>query len=160
MNDSYGPHRSGGWIGNRARWPVAVLVTAITLAGCSAPADPPRPTTQDSTEPAADKARQQDPQQFATTLQDKQAFVLNVHTPFEGAIAGTEAFIPFDRISARAGELPTDKSTVIAVYCRSGRMSAIAAVTLRKLGYRRLVELHGGMIAWRKAGLAISQERP
>ncbi len=76
---------------------------------------------------------------------------INVHVPDEGSIAGTDLWIPFDQIAARRDELPST-STPLAVYCRSGRMSAIAVEALAGLGYASIVELDGGMIAWQEAG--------
>ena len=40
----------------------------------------------------------------------------------------------------------------MAVYCKSGRMSADAVSTLRQLGYTDVVELRGGMDAWAAGG--------
>ena len=76
---------------------------------------------------------------------------LNVHVPDEGSIAGTDLSIPFDELEARQGELP-DPSTPLALYCRSGNMSATAARTLTALGFTDVVELEGGMLAWQEAG--------
>jgi len=76
---------------------------------------------------------------------------VNVHVPDEGSISGTDLWIPFDEVAARESELP-DPSTPLAVYCRSGRMSAIAVETLARLGFTDVVELKGGMISWEEAG--------
>lgn len=97
-------------------------------------------------------AKQLSPSDFAQALKSDSTFVLNVHTPDEGSLSGTDAAIPFDEIRERASELPPDRNTKLAVYCRSGRMSRIAVSTLAKLGYTDLVELHGGMDAWKKSG--------
>ena len=79
------------------------------------------------------------------------AFVINVHVPYSGEIEGTNAFIPFDRIVGDA-ELPSNEAASIALYCRSGRMSAIAASALAKAGYTRVTELDGGLDAWKSDG--------
>jgi len=107
----------------------------------------------------ASQAVAADPLQFADVLQTGDPFVLNVHVPFEGSIDGTEAFVRFDRLAERAEQLPGDRSTTVAVYCKSGRMSRIAASTLAELGYQDVIELDGGMDAWRDAGLPITQNR-
>ena len=40
----------------------------------------------------------------------------------------------------------------MAIYCRSGTMSAAAAPVLAELGYDDIVELDGGMVAWTASG--------
>jgi rhodanese-related sulfurtransferase len=77
---------------------------------------------------------------------------VNVHVPFEGDIVGTDLSIPFDQIRLQAGRLPADRSAALAIYCRSGPMSAIAAESLHDLGYTDVVELRGGMKAWQADG--------
>lgn len=96
-----------------------------------------------------------DPVHFAARLGDPNALVVNVHTPYEGEIDGTDAFIPFDRISGDP-RLPADKDTEVLLYCRSGRMSAIAADELITAGYTNVVDLQGGMIAWEAGGRTVA----
>lgn len=96
------------------------------------------------------------PQALATALKHKSFTLINVHVPFEGAIAGTDAFIPFDAIKGSA-RLPRDHAAQIVLYCRSGRMSAIAHTTLHTLGYANVRELRGGFDAWQLAGLPLNQ---
>jgi glyoxylase-like metal-dependent hydrolase (beta-lactamase superfamily II)/rhodanese-related sulfurtransferase len=48
-------------------------------------------------------------------------------------------------------ELPDPTRRILAV-CEFGRISTLAAATLRQLGYLRVVALDGGMKAWREAG--------
>ncbi len=45
-----------------------------------------------------------------------------------------------------------DKSKPVYVYCLSGSRSSGAADMLRAQGYREVVNLKGGLIAWKKAG--------
>jgi rhodanese-related sulfurtransferase len=45
-----------------------------------------------------------------------------------------------------------DKSKTYAVYCRSGRRSAIATDEMSKLGFKTLFNLEGGTGAWSAAG--------
>ncbi len=51
-------------------------------------------------------------------------------------------------------ELP-DPTLRIVTYCEFGKISTLAAATLRELGYTRATALDGGMKTWREAGYAI-----
>ncbi len=95
------------------------------------------------------------PEQLASMLKQKDFCLVNVHTPYEGEIQKTDGFIPYDKIEDNLGKLPKDKNAKIVLYCRSGRMSGLAAKTLAKLGYTNLFDLSGGMIAWEKSGYTI-----
>ena len=93
------------------------------------------------------------PAELRQMLADKDFFLVNVHIPYEGEIAPTDAFIPFDRTRSLIPEYPADKNAKIVLYCRSGRMSDIAARELAAAGYTNLYNLAGGMNAWEDAGL-------
>ena len=49
------------------------------------------------------------------------------------------------------------KSASIAVTCRDGRSSTLAAATLQDLGYTNVTTLDGGMTAWKQAGLPVEE---
>lgn len=91
-------------------------------------------------------------------LANKDFFLVNVHVPYEGEIAATDAFIPYNEIETNLSKFPADKSAKIFLYCRSGRMSATAAETLVKLGFKNISNLEGGMIAWKNAGFPILEK--
>lgn len=109
-------------------------------------------TTMDHTRTPA--LRRLAPAAFRTRAQDPAAFVVNVHTPYEGEIDGTDASIPYDGIVGDT-RLPTDKTAEILLYCRSGRMSEIAGDALLAAGYTNVADLDGGMLAWQAAGLPV-----
>ena len=60
------------------------------------------------------------PDSLATMLGNKDFTLLNVKTPYIGEIAGTDLYIPYTDLTARAAQLPADKGARIVVYCRSG----------------------------------------
>ena len=103
---------------------------------------------------SAGAVTQADPASFAAAIGAGRT-VVNVHTPNQGSIEGTDLTIPFDQLEARAGELPQDRGTALAIYCMTGNMSAIAGRTLTALGYTNVLELRGGMTAWQSAGLPL-----
>ena len=79
------------------------------------------------------------------------ATLINVHIPYNGEIADTDAFIPYNKILESA-ELPTDRDAEIVLYCESGGMGRTAAQTLIDAGYTNVKNLQGGMRAWERAG--------
>jgi rhodanese-related sulfurtransferase len=92
------------------------------------------------------------PDQLAAMLEHKDFTLLNVKTPYSGEIDGTDLYIPYDQLKARASELPPDKTAKIVVYCLSGHSSEVAAQTLLDLGYTNVWNLDGGMNAWTASG--------
>lgn len=60
----------------------------------------------------------------------------------EKFIPGT-ILIPHDKIAQKISEKAPDKNTPIALFCRSGRRSAIAGQTLTRLGYKNVTDLGG-----------------
>lgn len=86
---------------------------------------------------------------------DSTLFLLDVRTEPEylaERLSFTEARIPFDSIEQHLERLPSDKTTPIYAFCRSGRRSDIAADRLRSAGYTRVYNVAGGIVAWKAAG--------
>ncbi len=61
--------------------------------------------------------------------------------------------IPLSQIKDRSGELAKYATRPVIVYCERGMRSSSAASALSKLGFSRVLELRGGLRAWRDAGL-------
>jgi rhodanese-related sulfurtransferase len=50
-----------------------------------------------------------------------------------------------------------EKDAAIVLYCGGGFRSALAADNLRKMGYRNVISMDGGMRAWREAGYPVAR---
>ena len=128
---------------------VLLLAVMAAVVGCSADTS----ATPSPTNSVAAAVRQLDPAQFAAELPHR--MTVNVHVPDEGSLPDTDLALPYNRIADLQSQLPPDRATPIAIYCMTGHMSAIAGRTLTGLGYTDVVELRGGMQAWRAAGLLL-----
>jgi rhodanese-related sulfurtransferase len=95
--------------------------------------------------------------ELQTMLANKDFTFVNVHIPFEGDIANTDLSIAYNEIEQNLGMLPAEKDAKIVLYCRSDRMSRIAAETLVDLGFTNVWNLDGGMVAWEQAGLPLKK---
>jgi len=49
-------------------------------------------------------------------------------------------------------QAPLDPNTRVILHCASGGRSALAAATLKEMGYERVAFLDGGLNAWKEAG--------
>ena len=60
--------------------------------------------------------------------------------------------LPRGQLELRINEDIPDPTLRIVTCCEFGKISTLAAQTLRQLGFTRAVALDGGMKAWREAG--------
>jgi len=95
--------------------------------------------------------------ELQTLLKDKDFVLVNVHIPFTGNIPNTDLSIPYNEIQQHLSQLPADKNAKVVLYCRSGRMSEIAAEKLVSLGYDNVWNLKGGMVDWEQAGFKLEK---
>jgi sulfur-carrier protein adenylyltransferase/sulfurtransferase len=74
-------------------------------------------------------------------------FILDVREPHEFQICNLKGhLIPLGELPRRVHEL--DSSREIVAHCRSGKRSAEAVDFLRKAGFRKILNLKGGVLAW------------
>ena len=89
----------------------------------------------------------------------KKIMVLDVRTPAEykeGHIKGAKL------IDLNGSEFETklealDKSSSYLLHCRSGGRSSVALAKLKKLGFKSVYHLDGGILAWQDAGGAVEK---
>ena len=127
------------------------LVGAVLVVACGAVG-----SKSDSRLPRDQVAgvRHVDPAGAEKLIQEKRVVVLDIRTPAEfeaGHIAGAINLNFNDaEFSRKLDQL--DKSRTYLVHCASGRRSTSSLETLRKLKFKSVVHLDGGLRAWEKAG--------
>lgn len=134
---------------------IAVVVLIAMLAGFLILKNNPS-DTQPEKIGAKSGIQSVDSRWLVERLRTKDFTLINAHVPYDGEIEKTDAFIAYDTISVNSPVLPKDKNARIVVYCKTGRMSRIAAEKLASLGYTSVYDLSGGMDAWQSAGYTLS----
>ena len=137
-----------------ARKIILLLLTIIILAGCQS-----KSVAGETVTVSGGSYQNITSVELNTMLKNKDFVFINVHIPFAGDIANTDLSIPYDQIGTpeNLSQLPVDKKEKIVLYCRSGRMSVIAAEDLVLLGYTNIWNLDGGMMEWEQAGYEIEK---
>jgi rhodanese-related sulfurtransferase len=59
------------------------------------------------------------------------------------------------QLELRVNEAFPDPTVRIVTYCEVGKISTLAAATLRRMGFTRVLALDGGMKAWREKGFPV-----
>lgn len=145
---------------------VIVLATgALLLAACGSDTDgessPDSANTPAATEaasapasePAAGDYRTLSIDEFADIVENRadEFQIINVHIPYAGEVANTDANIPYNDLDALTSAIPSKDAPVI-LYCRSGNMSEQASRALIEQGYTQVWDVPGGMAAWQSSG--------
>ncbi|MFZ2303750.1 MAG: rhodanese-like domain-containing protein [Minisyncoccia bacterium] len=97
------------------------------------------------------------PEEAQKIIQSGQATVIDVRTPSEFAerhISGAMNINIYDESFDKIiQELPIDAMYVLN--CQSGGRSAKACAKMQELGFARVMNLEGGIMAWKKAGFHV-----
>ncbi len=91
-------------------------------------------------------------------LAEKNPTIIDVRSQAEwdkdGYIEGA-TLIPFPEFLDNLDKLPADKNAPILIYCASGHRGGMAMMALRLLGYTDVINLNGGLNAWKAANLPV-----
>ena len=88
-----------------------------------------------------------------------QLYILDVRTPGEynreGHIKGAK-LLPVSQLSGKLDELSGQKDQEIFIICAVGSRSSYATVYLSKNGFKKVYNVTGGMVAWKKNRYGVS----
>ncbi len=122
----------------------ALLGATVLLSGCSSSSSSSAVTNE-----SADA--------FVTSMAAPGTVIVDVRTPAEFSAGHVDGAVNIDVESADFGSqiaaLPKDST--YAVYCRSGRRSAIATAQMADTGFTSLINLEGGLGDLQAAGAPI-----
>jgi rhodanese-related sulfurtransferase len=96
----------------------------------------------------------------ATRLYNDDALVLDVREDKEYATGHIPKakHIPLGQLAGRLNELDKFRNKPVLVTCRSGQRSARACGMLKKAGFETVYNQAGGIIAWERANLPVTQK--
>ena len=113
----------------------------------------------DAATPLPDGVRELRPAALAGAQGGRHSRLIDVREPHEfdgelGHIAGAE-LVPLSTVTSAC--VKWNHADEFVLICRSGGRSGMAALELRALGFERVINLVGGMIAWNNAGLPVER---
>jgi glyoxylase-like metal-dependent hydrolase (beta-lactamase superfamily II)/rhodanese-related sulfurtransferase len=96
-----------------------------------------------------DRLAREDPDVVVLDVREREAYT-------GGHIPGAQ-LLPRGQLELRVNQELPDPTRRIVTCCEFGRISTLAAATLRQMGFQRAVALDGGMQSWREAGYPVRE---
>lgn len=89
---------------------------------------------------------------FKKGITKKDVQLIDVRTPaeFKEGYIENAILIDFKAKNFKTKVQELDKNKSVYLYCRSGRRSALASTILKDLGFKEIIDLEGGYLAWSK----------
>jgi len=97
---------------------------------------------------------------FAAKMQSEPGVLLDVRTIEEhqdGFIAGAMQYDYYETASFKAALNGMDKDKTYYIYCRSGGRSGTTLAMMQQMGFKKVNNLEGGMLAWRRANQPVAK---
>ncbi|WP_223277522.1 rhodanese-like domain-containing protein [Phaeocystidibacter luteus] len=139
----------------------AMLVASLGLAACGqTKSENTAAQSEIQTEQEATEVIHVGPVEFEQLMADEPGLLIDVRTPGEyagGHLEGSQ-LIDYNGESFRSKIDALDKDQTVYVYCRSGGRSGRSANMMRDMGFTKVVDLSGGIMAWQDAGKSVTTE--
>jgi len=135
------------------------LLWACSGFGQEAP-HPANPAFQAMVRDAKTRIREIDAAQLKTWLDSPDKLLLidvREDSEWQAGHAAAATHLSRGILDARIESAAPEKAARIVLYCHSGARSALAADTLRKMGYRNVFSLAGGFQSYQSAGLPVQK---
>lgn len=91
---------------------------------------------------------------FKKIVGNKQVQIVDVRTPYEYNLGHIQGAVNIDYYGDHFQEdlSKINKTFPIYFYCHSGVRSAKAAKMMKEMGFTKIYDLKGGIVAWKKEG--------
>lgn len=98
------------------------------------------------------------PQQVVQLINNNDSLILDVrdNNEFQQGHIANSLHIPMSEVKNRLSELEKFKNSQVIVSCRSGHRSARICTLLKKMGFKNIFNLRGGIMAWESDRLPIT----
>ena len=94
----------------------------------------------------------------ATLIDIRESEELKQNGAIQGSVHAPRGMLEFYADASLPYHKPEfDKSKRIILHCASGGRSALAASTLKQMGYENVAHMDGGLKAWKEAGLRTTE---
>ena len=129
----------------------ALLIVLIAFAAACSSAPPVADVPQPS------PIRQVTAEVAKSEMASKPVIFIDVRTPeeFKAERVANSINIPLDKLDAEIASL--DKTKPVYIICETGRRSLMATKNFEKAGFSDVVDVQGGISAWKKAGLPVQK---
>jgi phage shock protein E len=100
-----------------------------------------------------------EPKSFSEDFKKDDGLLLDVRTPeeyTEGHLKGA-VLINYRDNSFAEQVSKLDKNKPVYVYCHSGKRSGGAQDMMLKQGFKKVINLKGGIVAWQESGMAVEK---
>lgn len=90
-------------------------------------------------------------------IQGQGAVILDVREQkeYDAGHVPNSIFIPLGQLESRLDEINAHRNQTIVIICHGGKRSATACMHLRNHDFKQPLNIAGGILAWKKAGLPV-----